>query len=301
MRKILFIIGLFIVLGLAVRQFRAPTSGTLISEGNAPTPLAHNVKTSPPSPTTVTYNKQKFQRGTSPNATIEARNEPSHVVEFVVRDGIAIAFNDIILGTPDEETLASGHYEFPAPQYWDRPEIPFAINADVEHPDQIQLALRHIEDKTKLRFVPYDSQPDALLFQKGPEHCESALGRTGGLQPIRLAAHCGWNEVIHEILHALGFIHEQSRLDRDVFVEVQWDNIAEKFWPQFQKLTEGFQGPAKGAPFDYHSIMMYDPTTFTKQRGTIALKTTTSTSIQPSHAGLSPEDIRRIKVLFRLD
>lgn len=31
---------------------------------------------------------------------------------------------------------------------------------------------------------------------------------------------------MHEILHALGIFHEQSRSDRDRFVKVVWENVS---------------------------------------------------------------------------
>ncbi len=236
------------------------------------------------------------------NGEVQRRDERDpQVIPFKVIDGLAVAFGDVILGTPEDETMQEGLFRIPTPNYWDKPEIPFAIDSNLPSPDRVKMAMRHIADKTGVRFVPYDHQPDAIVFQVGSEHCLSVLGRQGGLQPIKIAADCGWTETVHEILHSFGFIHEQSRSDRDDFVEVVWDKIEEPFRSQFEKLPEEFLGPAKGSSFDYQSVMLYGPTLFAQVKGEVTLKSRTPSTITPSRNGLSTEDIRRVKRHFNLD
>lgn len=228
------------------------------------------------------------------------QNAPE-VVPFEMKEGYAVAHGDIILGVPEDPSVLEGHYKMPSPNYWEKSEIPYVINNDVVNPDRIMTALRHIESKTGVHFVPYDDQPDAILFQAGREHCLSALGRQGGLQPIKLSTGCGWKEITHEVLHALGFIHEQSRSDRDQAVEVLWENIDEKYHPQFAILPDNFLGPARNTMFDYSSIMLYAPGTFAKEKGYQTMKSRSQAAIAPSQGGLSPGDIERVRSLFGLN
>ena len=49
----------------------------------------------------------------------------------------------------------------------------------------------------------------------------------GGKQEINYPDWCidQWGSVLHEMLHALGFFHEQSSTNRDDYVTIVWDNI----------------------------------------------------------------------------
>lgn len=87
-----------------------------------------------------------------------------------------------------------------------------------------------------MQYVPWDGKAKDYLviwpfdFPKG---CWSFLGRIGGPQPLSLQPPSGYSpnclgtegRAMHELLHAAGIFHEQSRADRDFFVNVLWDNI----------------------------------------------------------------------------
>ena len=59
--------------------------------------------------------------------------------------------------------------------------------------------------------------------------------------------------VVHEIGHALGFFHEQSRSDRDDYVLILEDNIQEEGLKDFKKR----ETLTYNVPYDYGSIMHY--------------------------------------------
>ena len=56
--------------------------------------------------------------------------------------------------------------------------------------------------------------------------CRSYLGKQGDKQTLTLGSGCGSiATVLHELMHAIGFLHEQSRPDRNYYVNVLYENI----------------------------------------------------------------------------
>ena len=53
----------------------------------------------------------------------------------------------------------------------------------------------------------------------------------GGEQQISIGNGCEHHGIaMHEIMHALGFFHEQSRRDRDNYIKVHFENIPTGKW-----------------------------------------------------------------------
>ncbi len=102
----------------------------------------------------------------------------------------------------------------------------------------------------------YDSYNDPGLPVNVTNPCGGGLV-TVPRTPIRIMNWDVFGTVLHEIMHALGFFHEQSRPDRDTFVRINADNIASGA-SNFNMASNAFTG----LPYDFDSVMHYSACAF---------------------------------------
>jgi len=146
--------------------------------------------------------------------------------------------------------------------------IPYVIDSSIgtQGKAAIQAAVADFKSKTCLRFQERKDEKDYITFFKG-SGCWSYVGKWGRkYQKVSIGRGCeSKGTVIHELIHALGFWHEQSRPDRDEYVRINWDNIIEDGHSQFNKKKKS-QIDYMGSPYDYKSVMHYNSYAFSANR-----------------------------------
>ncbi|VDL95277.1 unnamed protein product [Schistocephalus solidus] len=109
----------------------------------------------------------------------------------------------------------------------------------------------------KNRVSNYSESPGDPIVSK--DICCAFVGRRGENEPQTVSIGPGCEHVgviIHELGHALGFWHEQSRPDRDGYVEILEENIVPQMRFNFAKMHPT-QVNSLGEPYDFDSIMHY--------------------------------------------
>uniref|UniRef100_A0A672JHB0 Metalloendopeptidase n=1 Tax=Salarias fasciatus TaxID=181472 RepID=A0A672JHB0_SALFA len=141
-------------------------------------------------------------------------------------------------------------------------EVPYKLSEKYARDDksQIERAMRDLESETCIRFVPYRRQRGYLNIE--PRFgCSSTVGYVGDRQKLSLQKGCLVFGIIqHELMHALGFFHEQSRSDRDRHIRINFENILSYYKNNFEKHDTN----NLGVPYDYSSVLHYGKTAFAK-------------------------------------
>jgi len=130
-------------------------------------------------------------------------------------------------------------------------------------------------------WVPRTDEKEYIEFRKSSSKCQSYVGKVtsrrgfNGVQPIDLNEKDCLKKpgaIIHEMMHAMGFLHEHTRPDRDDYVTINEANIENGAKGNFQKVPEQITMKSK-TKYDYLSIMHYKKTALSRYTGLITIKT----------------------------
>ncbi|KZC10613.1 PREDICTED: zinc metalloproteinase nas-13-like [Dufourea novaeangliae] len=203
---------------------------------------------------------------------------------------------------------------------WPRGVVPYMISPYFNE-KQRKLIFEAIDDYhryTCIKFKPYTGEEnDYIRITAGETGCWSSVGRVGGRQDVNLQVPgCVVKKgtVIHELMHVIGFLHEQSRYERDEFVRIQWNNILNGHAGNFEKASRETTD-AFGVGYDYGSVMHYSagafsrngqPTIIPKEQKLAGFLCFMSDIFQGSSTvqlgqreGFSKRDIQKIRKMYR--
>ncbi|KAG8001033.1 High choriolytic enzyme 1, partial [Nibea albiflora] len=148
-----------------------------------------------------------------------------------------------------------------------------------------------------IRFRPSRSSDRDWLSIESQNGCYSYVGRRGGKQVVSLARRgCLYHGTVqHELLHALGFNHEQTRSDRDNHIKVLLQNVQSGMEHNFRKIATLNQG----TPYDYNSVMQYHKYAFSKNNQPTMLPIPNSNVSFGNAKEMSRNDIARLNTLYK--
>jgi hypothetical protein len=192
---------------------------------------------------------------------------------------------------------------------WPNGIIPYEIAPGYE-PEQQQFiisTMQSMEDTIAVNnvlcvhFRPKTSSDQYYITIRNGNGCSSYIGQNPGMMGERTVSlqHPGCidhGRIMHELLHTLGFFHEQSRPDRDSYVNIRSENIQSGMEHNFNKYDNTFVD-TKNTPYDYASVMHY---------GSDAFSLNGSPTIEPIEPGvqigqrvwMSPIDMEEVRLFY---
>ena len=158
---------------------------------------------------------------------------------------------------------------------WPGGVIPYEISSEVTRSTRaaIEHAIAQLGYDTNLVVRPRrrgEADFVRFIYHDGERGCFSAVGRLGGRQSIRLLRNnrCGVAAIMHELLHAAGLWHEQSRPDRGDYVKFVLANVIDSPINYTGNFKRHIEDGRSITPYDIGSIMHYGPRAWGKPDST---------------------------------
>lgn len=122
---------------------------------------------------------------------------------------------------------------------WPDGIVPVKIDEslDDEYKKTIESAMRYIMEVSCIKFDTSIEKPQHFVNISAGTGCNSEVGfKTKKFQDLKLnPKYCTEGNIVHELLHTLGFYHMHAIADRDSFVKINYGNIQPNSRRNFKK------------------------------------------------------------------
>ncbi|XP_055335072.1 zinc metalloproteinase nas-14-like isoform X2 [Paramacrobiotus metropolitanus] len=211
-------------------------------------------------------------------------------------------------GSTGYNSFVSGSGYLAPSGYWPNNghQIPYELAGfDTEQIDVIESAMQTLEFRISgcVTFTKrISTQKEYILIQHHTGFtpvCKADIGRSSG-RPTRVKLHSRClspGTIQHEILHALGFLHEHNRPDRDDYISIVPGNMVTDIPERnFRKMP---RMATFGLPYDLESLLHYGPElSKSPDKPAIVSKVSKPPRWMGQKYGLSLLDVARVKAAY---
>uniref|UniRef100_A0AC35TH73 Metalloendopeptidase n=1 Tax=Rhabditophanes sp. KR3021 TaxID=114890 RepID=A0AC35TH73_9BILA len=188
---------------------------------------------------------------------------------------------------------------------WPNNEIPYTLSSKYGSyaKSMIAKAMDEYHRKTCIKFIARDIRKhNDYVYIHPDDGCYSLVGKVGGnivgKQPLSLDSGCiQVGTIVHELMHTVGFFHEQSRNDRDKYIKIVWENVMNGADDQFEKYGINVIDHLN-EPYDYASIMHYGPYAFSANGKKTITPSQNGADKMGQRVQFSEIDLRKINKLY---
>lgn len=174
----------------------------------------------------------------------------------------SIAAQDSCCSTTDAPVGPNSTYK--TPYKWPNGQVYYTFDSSVTTSSRqaVRRAMDELEAAANLRFVQASSYAGRTVLKFKNHSSRNYVTQIGMMpnvnpfltmyQPVYIQS---WSHgiLLHEIMHTLGYHHEQNRPDRDNYVRINWSCINSDWKDQYKKVD----GAKTYSAYDFESVMHY--------------------------------------------